>query len=369
MRRAVAVTATAVALAGCTSTVITGSPTLSPPTNLTYQLLPSGDPTTPEGVQLRWEPPNDANVTNYVVYSRASAADPWSRRAETTSAAFLDLGIPDLQYYVASEAADGTESSGSNVVTVDPSNQLLAPAWLSSVSLDRAVALSWSDRARTSAPDRFAYYRVYSTVYDLDRNLCTADWVLEGTTVSEDFIASGLPNGVPRCFAVSAISADGHESDWTDPRSDTPRYDARNVVVYASQSRLDSSAFAFEVPSTGELGAVRPGNRTDVDFQVDRMSDGSLWLVPVRAGTTVALYGDRPIEDLTSIDLAPLGGFSRGAIEAVPGYGYVFQMTLPDGLHFGGLRVTHVAYDFVIFDWSYQTDPGNPELVRVAGRR
>ena len=24
--------------------------------------------------------------------------------------------------------------------------------------------------------------------------------------------------------------------------------------------------------------------------------------------------------------------------------------------------MTHVGQDYVIFDWSYQTDPGNPEL-------
>jgi hypothetical protein len=29
---------------------------------------------------------------------------------------------------------------------------------------------------------------------------------------------------------------------------------------------------------------------------------------------------------------------------------------------FGGLRVTHVGQNVVIFDWSFQRDPGNPEL-------
>ncbi len=34
---------------------------------------------------------------------------------------------------------------------------------------------------------------------------------------------------------------------------------------------------------------------------------------------------------------------------------------------YGAVRVTHVGRDFVIFDWSYQTDPGNPELAVGAG--
>src|SRR2546426_3448999 len=33
-------------------------------------------------------------------------------------------------------------------------------------------------------------------------------------------------------------------------------------------------------------------------------------------------------------------------------------------LHYGALRMTHVSRQYVIFDWSVQTDPGNPDLVR-----
>ncbi len=41
-----------------------------------------------------------------------------------------------------------------------------------------------------------------------------------------------------------------------------------------------------------------------------------------------------------------------------------------DGLaRFGGIRVTHVGEDFMIFDWSYQVDPGNPELSIHGGQQ
>ena len=36
---------------------------------------------------------------------------------------------------------------------------------------------------------------------------------------------------------------------------------------------------------------------------------------------------------------------------------------------YGSLRVTHVGQDFLILDWAYQTDPGNPELVVGGGVR
>lgn len=368
MRRCVVVPAAALLLAACTNADILspGGGDLVAPSGLTYQLVPSGDPARPVGVLLRWDVPNDSRVASYVVYSRSASGASWSRRAETTSASFSDLGIPDYQYYVASRADDGAESVGSEIVTVQLDSPLPPPSALSSISLNGAVQLAWSDDARRSAPARFDYYRVYSSPYDLDRNRC-GDWVLEGTTVSEDFIASGLPNGEPRCFAVSVIASDGQESDWTTPRADTPRYDARNVVLYASSVDRAHSGFVFASGTPGSYGLVRDGSRTDIDFRVDRSADGALWLTPVRTGTALALYADHPIADLTSIDLAPVSGFSTGAIEAAPGYGYVFETHLADGLHYAGVRVTATGSGYVILDWSYQTDPGNPELLRVRG--
>jgi hypothetical protein len=210
---------------------------------------------------------------------------------------------------------------------------------------------------------------VYSTPYNLDTGVCSgSDWVLEGTTVSEDFIASGLANGVPRCFAVSTVSRDGHESEWSTPRADTPRYDARNVLLYAESASLGSSGFSFYLPATNQYGLVTSGSRSDIDLRLEQNADGSLWMTPVRAGTVVTQYGSGPVADLTSIDVAPpRSSFSPNAIEAVTGYGYVFETQLADGLHYGGLRVTHVGTNYIIFDWSYQTDHGNPEL-RFVGR-
>ena len=144
MRRPVVLIAAAVLLSACGSSDITGGTSgLTPPANLTYQLTPSGDPLTPESIVLRWDPVDDSRVTNYVVYSRGSSGEQWSRRGETTSASFNDLGVPDFQYQVATEASDGSESAPSNTITVDASNTLIAPGELSSISLNQAVWLSW----------------------------------------------------------------------------------------------------------------------------------------------------------------------------------------------------------------------------------
>jgi hypothetical protein len=252
------------------------------------------------------------------------------------------------------------------------------PATLASTTLDHAVALTWLDNSYTADPANFRNYRVFSTTYDLDNAVCGA-WRLEGTTVAPEFIVGALANGVPRCFAVSAVSMTGAESAQSPVRTDTPRPDARNVVVYAVQVRADSSGFRFwdddgdGQVQDGELGRIRPGAATDIDFFVDRDGTGALFFNPVRAGTGVELYGTVPVEDLTSVDVAPCiagatpgqcAAYTTSPIEASPGFGYVFETDGGDGfIRYGAVRVTHVGQSFLILDWAFQPDHGNPELL------
>lgn len=251
------------------------------------------------------------------------------------------------------------------------------PTGLVSTSLDGAVALAWDDNAFTADPARFQNYRVFSTTFDIDADppRCGTSWLLEGSTVAPEFLVGALENGRPRCFAVSAVSVDQAESARSEPRGDTPRPDARNVAVYATQVRNEASGFRFwddlnrdGVAQPGELGLVRAGSDPGIDFRVEQDVPDSLRLTPVRPGTELTLYEPTgPVEDLTSIDLAPVSGYARASLRALPGWGYVFRVAEPDGFQrFAAVRLTHVGRTFLILDWSYQTDPLNPEL-RVGG--
>jgi hypothetical protein len=249
------------------------------------------------------------------------------------------------------------------------------PTNVVSTSLDGGVALFWDDNAFEADPARFQNYRVFSTSYDLDADRCGSSWRLEGTTVAPEFIVGALVNGDPRCFAVSAVNTEQVESARSSERNDTPRPEARNVVVYARQAQDAGSGFIFwdddgdEVVQDDELGVLANGSDPDVDFSVERDGSGRLFLTPVFPSTTVALYGNVPVGDLTSIDIAPINGYARPGLEAVPGWGYVFRMPGGDGrFRFGAVRTTHVGQNFLILDWAYQTDPENPEL-RVGVRR
>jgi hypothetical protein len=247
---------------------------------------------------------------------------------------------------------------------------LEAPASISSISLDSAIYLNWADNAYQADPTRFSNYRVYSTSYNLDTGVCGASWFLEGTTVAHEFLAAQLANGVPHCLATSAVSTEGLESQWSPLWQDTPRPDARNVLVWAYGVNTAQSGFRFWNDANangygdpGELGLVQDGNGTTIDFWVQVQPDSTLWLVPEFPGDSMRLYQNTPVADLTSIDFAPKSGYTRDMYQAVPGYGYVFQRLEGGQYHYAGLRVTAVSRQYIIFDWSVQTDPGNPELV------
>ncbi|HEY4305695.1 MAG TPA: hypothetical protein VGM82_14575 [Gemmatimonadaceae bacterium] len=353
--------AVALPLAACEIATDPNAANPDAPANLTYQLIPSGNANQPLGVLLAWDIPTSGRANSFNVYGRETSNAAWTLRATTTSPTFHDAGTPEAQYYVATRDQNGTEIANSNTITVDLVSELPSPTGLGSISLNGAVQLFWDPNA-VNASTSFDHYSVYSSSYDNSRAVCSADWVSEGSTVSDGFLVANLTNGVSRCYAVSAVTLDGHETARSAAKLDTPRYDARNMFVYSRQARPDSAGFLFLDETTKKIGSVATTTRTDLDFTIERHDDGSLWFSPARTAVTMALYSTTPVTDLTSIDKAPLSGLGPVSIEAVPGYAYVFRVQKTDGVHYAAARVAFVTATYVVFDWSYQSGIGNPEL-------
>jgi len=334
------------------------------PSELVYQLIPSGDPYSPAGILLRWTAPASGRAFAYDVYARSSTSEEFGLRATTTSTSFHDAGIPQLQYYVEALDADGESIGQSEAVEVDERNRLPAPRSLTSVTLNRAIQLQWDPNAFEAAPALFDLYRVYSTAWNAAGGCDLSAWALEGTTVSDGFISRNLPNGETRCFAVSAISRDGHESLWSGVREDTPRYDARSIVLDASDIRRASSAFVFMSGTSDDFGVVVSDTTPGADVVLERRPDGALWFRAARPEARVTQYGASPISDLTAIDRAPMAGYGDAA-RVSAGYGYVFRLQYADGVRYAAVRVLHATTDYALFDFSFQSQVGNGELLRV----
>jgi hypothetical protein len=279
-------------------------------------------------------------------------------------------------------------ASGCSSSTTAPVRGTAPPTPLNLVgtSLDKAVALTWDDNAFLADPSNFQNYRIYSTTYtwtsDYLAGQCGGNWQLEGTTVAPEFVVGALNNGISRCFAVSSMSIGQAESPRSAAHNDTPRPDARNVVLYSSTANSAQSGFRFWKDGSGdgqiqdnEIGLIVTGTGPDADFSVERNNvTDSLFIHPRRAGVLLAIYNNfAPVADLTSIDLAPSTttpppyGFSTADADALPNVGYVFQVPGPGtSVLYGAVRPTHVGTTFIIVGWSLQTQPNNPELRTVS---
>ena len=171
---------------------------------------------------------------------------------------------------------------------------------------------------------------------------------------------------LPAPTGLVTISLDAAiQLTWSGSRVDTPRHGGTFVAIDAFEAHPATSGWVFHDVSLGRVGLVTDGGRSDLDFRVERHSDGSLWFRPIRTSERVLVYGNAQIPDLTSIDRAPQTGYAFIQVEAVPGYAYVFTSTQADGVHFGAVRVSYVARDYVVIDWAYQIAPNNAELLRM----
>lgn len=219
------------------------------------------------------------------------------------------------------------------------------PRGLTSITGDEEVMLMWYENTE---PD-LAGYRIYRSLSP------DGDYYMIGETNLDYFLDCGLVNGQTYFYAISAFDGSGNESDLSyEIVYDTPRPEGFNQKIFDYHHYAAYAGWDF----SGCL--VVPFNHSTCDFYYG-YDDGNE--VPYfyigRPGGLIQDFGYT--ESLDDITYAPEHGWSAtGIVEAIVGHTYIIWTW---DFHFAKFRVTARGQDYVIFDWAYQVDPNNPELV------
>lgn len=219
------------------------------------------------------------------------------------------------------------------------------PRGLHSITGDEEVMLVWYENTE---PD-LAGYRIYSS-YEPQ-----GPYFLIGETNLDHFLDIGITNGVTYFYAVTAYDVRGNESDLSyEVVYDTPRPEGFQEKIFDLHEYPDYSGWDFSAYTVVAYDAPT----CDFAFGYDDIN-ASFYIYVMRSGGLIQDFGYT--ESLDDITYAPDDGWSpSGMVEAIVGHTYVFWTW---DNHFAKLRLTAIGEDYVVFDWAYQIDPGNPELV------
>lgn len=221
------------------------------------------------------------------------------------------------------------------------------PRGLKSLTGDEEIILEWYPNQER---DLAGYHVWYSRFAD-------GTYTRIASTTTARYVDRDVENGRTYYYAVSAYDFDGNESPLSrEIVHDTPRPEGYGVTLWAYKDRPDKAGFHFS-----SRGDIVPYDSDDADmyFDYDEKTGIGYMIVPVTDPVTeIQDYGY--VEVLQRIDWAPEKGWSpSGVVELIVGHGYVVWTW---DNYFGGFVVTRVRDGYVLFDWAYQTDRGNPEL-------
>ena len=220
------------------------------------------------------------------------------------------------------------------------------PTGVYSVTGDMSVRLYWNP---VCCSYDFSGYRIWRGLSE------SGYYYLIGETPSAYFVDWTACNGETYYYAVSSYDCWGNESDLScEMVFDTPRPEGYGERVYIVEEYPDDAGYDFSsycvVPYDDDYA--------DVVFGYDD-SDDSYYMQATDTDTDILIYG--PTCELSDVDWAPEDGWlSGGSVELYEDYSYLIWTW---DNRFAHVRVTCLCGSYIRFDWAYQTDEGNPELV------
>ena len=327
-----------------------------------------------QAVILHWLLASGWNGESFRVYGRRVGDATFLLIAEVTSCAsgaceYTDTNIVEsvsYEYFVSSVDPDTGAEADSEALSVSvPSYAPPAvPSAVEVVALDNTNYIRWGDNAR-SATD-FSHYRVYL--------LDNGGGTLLGETDSEGFLDELAENGITSRYVVSSVDVYGHESLNSFESTGTPRPDYHGELLFSFADDPARSGFRFAESDQLEpiVGGASPSRH--LRLETDALG---WWLVPGPSSDiypqgvfTTALKcsvaADAQCQDWTT---APTSGYASGDVFLEPELTYMLRVVGDDGqIHYGAIRVALLGTDqtsaeIMIFDWAYQVQAENPQLV------
>jgi hypothetical protein len=349
-------------------------------------LVPVDGPAPPVGldaayynraVTVYWDLSSGWNGETFRIFGKRVGDESFLLIAEVTSCSaggceYTDTNIVSnvsYDYFVSALDPDmGAETDSDRTVRVSvPSfTPPPAPTDLEVVALDDTNYIRWNDNARSDSD--FSAYRIYLLS---DQG---ATQTLLGGSDSPGFLDALAENGVTSSYAVSSVDLFGHESGTSISRQGTPRPDFTGELVYSFMDEPTLSGFRFS--ESDQVDPIVAGGSLTRHLRLKTDLSG-WWLVPGPSAevfpegvfTTELKCGvaaDPQCQDWTT---APLSGYSPVGVAIEPEFTYMWRVVESDGLaRYGALRVTLLGTDqagaeLMIFDWAYQLQAGNPQLV------
>jgi len=221
------------------------------------------------------------------------------------------------------------------------------PRGVTSITGDERVYLQWYPNNEDDL-EGYNVYRGYSAVgyYDLIETVST-----------EYFVDYYVSNGNTYYYAVSAFDVAGNESDLSyDLVYDTPRPEGTDML----ESYLtDPNDAGFDFSTEDVLHYEN--SHTDIYYEYDETYE--IHYMNCADMTDIQDFGYT--DDIDDINYAPEQGWSYlGWVELILGHGYIVW-TRDD--HYAKFRITELDNGWCRFDWAYQVDEGNGELVFPPG--
>lgn len=328
-------------------------------------------------VMVSWELAPDWNGEVFRVYARRTTDSDFFFIAEVTSCALDSCSYEDLninagqtyEYVVTAVSSSGLEMESEFTVEVLVPDPTAPPVPDASrvIALDDANYVTWGTASRAASD--FSHYKLY-----VDDGV---DAFLFGETDSEGFLDLLAENGVTYGYFVTAVDTDGHESDGGALSEGTPRPDFTGEWLYDHVLRPAESGFRFaEDQSTLPVVDGDAGHRhfrLETDGTGWRLVPNGLTTVAPGVATTALKCGVASDALCTDVVRAPVSGYLGTDVWVETQTSYVFRVAGDDGqFHYGVIRVDLLGFDqddvpIMIFDWAYQIQTGNRNLVGPVG--